>query len=151
VTDAQRAQLNDFFVRTFNNILTLEERALSGDQEGPSVREVHVIEAAAKLEAQGRNTMSAIAGALNISVGALTTAVNTLIRKGYLERGSDPDDRRVVRVFPTAAGRAVNARHDAFHRDMVDQVERVLGEDDLKRLTLALSLLSDFFEQYAKG
>jgi len=57
----------------------------------------------------------------------------------------------VVRVFPTAAGRAVNARHEAFHREMLDQVERVLGEDDLKRLTLALSLLSDFFEQYAKG
>ena len=108
-------------------------------------------EAAAALEKQGRNTMSFIAGALNISVGALTTAVGTLIRKGYLERGSDPDDRRVVRVYPTAAGLAVNTRHEAFHRDMLDQVERVLEEEDLKRLTLALSLLSDFFEQYAKG
>ena len=151
MTDAQRTQLNDFFVRTFNNILTLEERALSGEQEGPSVREVHVIEAAAALEKQGRNTMSFIAGALNISVGALTTAVGTLIRKGYLERGSDPDDRRVVRVYPTAEGLAVNTRHEAFHRDMLDQVERVLEEEDLKRLTLALSLLSGFFEQYAKG
>ena len=150
MTQAQRTQLNGFFVRTFNSILTLEERALAGDGEAPSVREVHVIEAAAALEGENRNTMSAIAGALNISVGALTTSVGTLIRKGYLERGSDPGDRRVVRVRPTGSGRAVNARHQAFHQDMLDRVERVLGEEDLDRLTRALSLLSDFFEQYAQ-
>jgi len=112
---------------------------------------MHVIEAAAALEAQRRNTMSQVAAALNISVGALTTAVDTLIRKGYLERGSDPGDRRVVRIFPTEAGRAVNARHEAFHRHMLDQVERALGEDDLERLTRALGVLKEFFEQYAKG
>ena len=95
--------------------------------------------------------MSSVAAALNISVGALTTAVDTLVRKGYLVRGSDPDDRRVVRIFPTEAGLKVNARHEAFHRDMLDQVEKALGEDDLERLAQALGVLKAFFEQYARG
>ena len=151
MTQAQREQLNDFLVGTFNSILTLEERALSLPGKGPSVRETHVIEAATALHKQGRNTMSSVAAALNISVGALTTAVDTLVRKGYLVRGSDPDDRRVVRIFPTEAGLKVNARHEAFHRDMLDQVEKALGEDDLERLTQALGVLKAFFEQYARG
>jgi len=149
VTEAQREQLNAFFVKTFNSILALEERALAGRGRALSVRELHVIEAVVELEKRDRNAMSAVAAALNISVGALTTSVGTLIRKGFLVRGSDPADRRVVRVLPTEAGREVNARHAAFHRDMLDQVERVLGEDDLSRLTRALSQLSGFFEQYA--
>jgi len=82
-------------------------------------------------------------------VGALTTAVDALVRKGYLVRGPDPDDRRVVRIYPTPAGREANARHEAFHRDMLDRVEQALGEEDLERLAQALEVLKDFFEQYA--
>ena len=149
MTEVQRARLNEFFKSTFNNILSLEERALAGPGRAPSVREMHILEAATALEPSGRNTMTAVAGALHISVGALTTAVDTLIRKGYLERGSDPGDRRVVRIFPTEIGREANARHETFHRDMLEGVERVLAEDDLERLTLALARLSEFFEQYA--
>lgn len=150
MTGAQRERLNEFFVGTFNSVLTLEERALAGAGSGPSVREMHVIEAVAALEQTGRNTMSCVAAALNISVGALTTAVTTLIRKGYLSRGPDPDDRRVVRVHPTALGREANARHEAFHREMLDEVERGMSEEDLERLTLALARLADFFTQYAQ-
>ena len=149
MTDTQRARLNEFFKSTFNNILSLEERALAGSDKGPSVREMHILEAATALMETNRNTMTAVAGALHISVGALTTAVDTLIRKGYLARGSDPGDRRVVKIFPTDTGREANTRHEAFHRDMLDRVERVMAEDDLERLTLALSRLSEFFEQYA--
>jgi DNA-binding MarR family transcriptional regulator len=148
MTGAQREQLNEFFVKTFNSILTLEERALSGSGAPLSVREMHVIEAVSTLEKQRLNTMSAIAGMLGISVGALTTSVSTLIRKGYLIRGSDPSDRRVVLVFPTDAGRAADAQHSAFHSDMLDQVEKVLSGEDIERLTRALSQLTHFFKQY---
>jgi DNA-binding MarR family transcriptional regulator len=41
------------------------------------------------------------------SPGTLTSVVNTLVREGYVERRSDPGDRRVVRLFVTEAGRQV--------------------------------------------
>ena len=41
------------------------------------------------------------------SPGTLTSVVNTLVREGYVERRSDADDRRVVRLFVTDKGRQV--------------------------------------------
>lgn len=89
MTDAQRIYLNDFFVHVFNRILVWEEHALSqvGAQD-LSVKELHVLEAVSDLTVQARNTMTAIAEALSIRVSSLTTAVNTLVRKGYLERAA---------------------------------------------------------------
>jgi DNA-binding MarR family transcriptional regulator len=39
------------------------------------------------------------------SPGTLTSVVNTLVREGYVERRSDPEDRRVVRLYVTDEGR----------------------------------------------
>jgi len=41
------------------------------------------------------------------SPGTLTSVVNTLVREGYVERRSDAEDRRVVRLFVTDKGRQV--------------------------------------------
>jgi DNA-binding MarR family transcriptional regulator len=41
------------------------------------------------------------------SPGTLTSVVNTLVRDGFVERRADPADRRVVRLYITAQGRAV--------------------------------------------
>src|SRR5260370_41425891 len=41
------------------------------------------------------------------SPGTLTSVVNTLVREGFVERRSDADDRRVVRLFVTDQGRQV--------------------------------------------
>jgi DNA-binding MarR family transcriptional regulator len=39
------------------------------------------------------------------SPGTLTSVVDTLVREGYVERRSDPEDRRVVRLYVTDEGR----------------------------------------------
>jgi len=45
------------------------------------------------------------------SPGTVTTVVDTLVREGYVERHSDADDRRVVRLFVTDKGRRVCAEY----------------------------------------
>ncbi len=151
MTGRQRRQLNHFFVETFNNILLYEEQALSDAGSGKlSVKELHVLAAVGLLEAEGQNTMTRIAAALNITVGALTTAVNTLIRKGYLARVADQSDRRLVRVVLTESGRLADARHSAFHEDMLDHVAEILTEADVETLTRSLDRLSAFFESAAQ-
>ena len=42
--------------------------------------------------------MSSIARKLNITVGSLTTAMNSLVNKRYVERHRSEEDRRVVLV-----------------------------------------------------
>lgn len=147
MTDAQRTYLNDFFVHVFNKILAWEEHALS--QVGArdlSVKELHVLEAVSDLTAQTRNTMTAIADALSIRVSSLTTAVNTLVRKGYLERGGEPGDRRVIRVWLTEKGEQANSLHSQFHAHMIDRVTQGLSEQELDVLVQSLKNLSAFFQ-----
>ena len=83
MNESQREELNYFFVHVFNQILAYEEQALNGmGARDLSVKELHVLEAVGGLTAAGRNTMTQIADALAIRVSTLTTAVNTLVRKG---------------------------------------------------------------------
>lgn len=147
MTNEHRDQLNRFFVRTFNSILAYEDKALSDRGiENLSVKETHVIETVIRLEEEGLANMSSIAEQLNITVGALSTAVQTLISKGFLQRASVPSDRRLVLVTATEQGREVNRIHESFHQQMMDFVAQQLNKADFERLTHSLEQLSLFFE-----
>lgn len=148
MTQSQESYLNDFFVHVFNKILAWEEQALN--RVGASditVKELHVLEAAHDLAAQGKNTMTAIADALSIRVSSLTTAVNTLVRKGYLERGGEPGDRRIIRVRLTEKGEEANRLHSQFHSKMIEGVAQRLGDMELEILTASLRQLDQFFTE----
>ena len=150
MTEDQRKQLNRFFVKTFNSILLWEDHALAeSGVKNLSVKEMHVIETVIRMEPDAANTMSQIADQLNITVGALTTAVNTLVQKNYLRRQSDPTDRRLVFVYATESGLEVNLLHDQFHKQMLDYVSEEISESELEPLTRSLEQLSLFFESLA--
>lgn len=147
MTEEQYYLLNRFFVRTFNSILALEDKALADmGIENVSVKESHVIETVIELERCNLNNMTNIAAGLNITVGALSTAVQTLINKGYLRRYNDPKDRRLVLIKATCLGHEVNRIHENFHEEMIAHVAHQLNPEDLERLTQSLEQLSLFFE-----
>ena len=145
MNDNQRQQLNQFFVYTFNRILLTEERVLARKFPNISVREHHILDAVGELESTDQNTMSQIAGKLFISVGALTVAVNTLVTKGYLVRRSRENDRRIVLVELTEAGKAAAQFHGQFHRDMIEQVGEILDDRSITVLADSLGKISAFF------
>src|SRR5450756_350041 len=133
MTEDQRKQLNRFFVKTFNSILLWEDRALAeSGVKNLSVKEMHVIETVIRMEPDAANTMSQIADQLSITVGALTTAVNTLVQKNYLRRQSDLTDRRLVFVYATESGLEVNLLHDQFHKQMLDYVSEAVSYTHLR-------------------
>jgi DNA-binding MarR family transcriptional regulator len=109
-----------------------------------------VIETVIRLEQMGQNTMTAIAEQLNITVGALSTAVQTLIGKGYLQRSTDANDRRLVLMTATNSGYEVNRIHESFHEQMINYVAQQMNAEDLARLTRSLEQLSLFFESLTK-
>ena len=86
--DSVENRLNEFFITTFNKILNSEERSLQKSElTDISVREIHIIEAVGLSKPYAKNTMSNIASEVGISLGALSTAVNALVRKGYISKG----------------------------------------------------------------
>ena len=88
--------INDILVHLFNEIWELEEKAIITDEfKDLTNNDMHVIEAIGLGEG---NNMSSIARKLNITVGSLTTAMNSLVNKGYMARARSEKDRRVVNV-----------------------------------------------------
>lgn len=110
-----------------------------------SVREMHVLEAVDTLDQQGQNRMSDIAAHLAISMGALTTSVNVLVRKGYLFRESGVKDRRIVYVKLTGKGQQAAAIHREFHQKMIDSLEKELNDEEWDTLVHSLEALETFF------
>ena len=147
MTQDHRHVVNEFFVNVFNKILLYEEQSLnrSGCKD-LSVRETHVLEVVDMLEAELRNSMSNIAERLAISVGALTTSVNALVRKEYLFRENSQKDRRIVYVKLTEKGQKALEHHKRFHRKMIDSLEKTLDDKEWDTLVHSLEALSTFFE-----
>jgi len=138
-----KAVLNELLVDTFNDILTIEQSALkSGKLNDLSVTEVHTIDT---IGMYNPRTMSEVAGDLGITVGTLTTAINNLVKKGYVQRQRCENDRRVVKVILTRKGKLAYRVHEKFHSDMIAATIEDLSEEEEKILTTALSKLNTFF------
>lgn len=139
-----KAILNELLVDTFNDILTIEQIALkAGRLNDLSVTEIHTINAIGMYVPR---TMSEVASDLGITVGTLTTAINNLVKKGYVERRRNEADRRVVKVTLTRCGKLAYRVHEHFHAEMIKATIDGLTEDEEKVLAAALTKLNDFFK-----
>ena len=138
--------INDILVNLFNEILKKEEAAIITEEfKDISNNDMHVIEAVGLGEG---NNMSAIAKKLNITVGSLTTAMNSLVNKKYVVRQRSELDRRVVNVKLTKKGERAYRHHQEFHRQMTEAVIKELSEEEIPVLLKMLDGLRDFFRNY---
>ena len=141
----QEEVFNNLLVMLFNEILDVEQKALiTGSFKEISINDMHIIEAVGL----GGNKMSDIAAKLNITVGSLTTSMNSLVKKGYTTRERSEQDRRVVFIHLTLKGRKAYHHHAEFHRKMTDAVLDALDDDEAVVLAKALDSLTLFFRQY---
>ena len=108
---------------------------------------MHVIEAIGL--GSGHN-MSFIAKRLGITVGSLTTAMNSLVRKKYAERYRSEEDRRVVYVKLTEKGERAYNHHADYHHKMTMAIREKLGEEELPVLFKMLDALTEFFKDYSE-
>ena len=120
--------LNELLVQLFNDILQIEEKSLkNGPLSDLSVTELHTIEAIGMYK---ERTMTEVAQDLKITVGTLTTAINKLIKKGYVDRKRIEEDRRVVLIHLTKKGKLAYRIHEKFHNDMINETISWLRDDE---------------------
>ncbi|MDO5517373.1 MAG: MarR family transcriptional regulator [Clostridium sp.] len=137
--------INELLVQLFNDVLQIEESSLrNGEISDLSITEIHTIEA---IGMYTEKTMSEVAQSLKITVGTLTTAINKLIRKGYVERKRIEEDRRVVLIKLTKKGKLAYRLHEKFHKDMINTAVEGLEKNQEELLISSLSKLNDFFKQ----
>ena len=139
------AVLNELLVELFNDILEIEQNAIrNGGISDLSITEVHTIEAIGMYTAR---TRSEVAADLRITVGTLTTAINKLIKKGYVERKRIEEDRRVVLIQLTKQGKVAYRVHEKFHRDLIKTTIEGLDETEEGILMTSLDKLNKFFKE----
>lgn len=139
--------INDILVNLINEIWELEEKAIITEEfKDLTNNDMHVIEAIGPGEG---NNMSSIAKKLNITVGSLTTAMNSLVNKTYVERRRSETDRRVVYVRLTKKGIAAYKHHEDYHQQMTKAILDKLSEDEIPVLMKTLDGLSEFFRGYS--
>ncbi|BDR74033.1 hypothetical protein K144316041_27410 [Clostridium tetani] len=91
--------------------------------------------------------MSEVANKLNITVGTLTTAINNLVKKGYVERSKSEKDRRIVYIQLTKRGKLAYRIHDKFHLDMIKETISGLTDEEEEILIASLEKLNNFFKE----
>ena len=116
--------LNEVLVKLFRDINTIEEKAIrTGEYRDVTANDMHVIEAIGTEEAKN---MTTVAKLLSVTTGTLTISMNSLVKKGYVQRVRSEEDRRV---------------------EMIRQVLKGLDGEEQEVLRKALLNLMDFFEK----
>ena len=68
-----------------------------------------------------------LADRLQLRHHSVVELINRAQREGLVERASDPDDRRAVRILLTAEGELVLGRLSGLHRDQLRRMNTVLA------------------------
>lgn len=138
-------QVNDYLTSIFNNVLVIEESSLRGSQfKDVSIKEMHTIDVIGTMP---NATPSDISKELLVTLGTVTTSLNNLERKGYIERRRSSIDRRVVHLSLTKKGRLLYRLHKRFHNRMVMQVVEGMSSEEKNAMQKGLQNLYNFLEE----
>ncbi len=138
--------LNDVLVNLFRDVMDIEEHAIiTQEYQDITNNDMHVIEAIGVGEPKN---MSTIAKMLSVTVGTLTIAMNSLVKKGYVIRERGKEDRRVVYISLSEKGLKAYRHHEDFHRQMIEEVLRDLTAEETEILVKLLEKLKIWFRRF---
>ncbi len=137
--------LNIALVKLFRDVMDIEQKSIT-TQEYKDItnNDMHVMQAIGVGEPKN---MSTIAKTLSVTVGTLTIAMNSLVKKGYVIRERGERDRRVVYISLSEKGRSAYSQYEDFHRRMIADVLEELDPEETKALVKALVKLEQWFQK----
>ena len=137
-------QVNEYLTSIFNNVLVIEEVSLRGSRfKDISIKEMHTIDVIGKFP---EATPIKVSKELMVTLGTVTTSLNNLERKGYVERIRSDQDRRVVYLHLTKKGRLVHRLHKRFHKAMVEKIIDGMSSEEIEVMDRGLTNLYQFLE-----
>jgi DNA-binding MarR family transcriptional regulator len=93
--------------------------------------------------AQGSGSLTELTQRLGVTKQAASQLVDTLVTRGYLHRGPDPDDRRRMRIEPTDRGRFAAAQVRRAVESVDAELAGRLPERELAALRAGLGVLAE--------
>jgi hypothetical protein len=136
--------INEYLTSIFNNVLVIEEVSLRGSRfKDISIKEMHTVDVIGNFSDV---TPSFVSKELMVTLGTVTTCLNNLERKGYIERIRSDQDRRVVYLHLTKKGRLVHRLHKRFHKAMVEKIIDGMSPEEIDVMGKGLINLYQFLE-----
>ena len=141
--------LNEVLVNLFRDVMDIEQKAIITEEfQDITNNYMHIIEAIGMNEPKN---MSTIAREISVTVGTLTIAMNSLVKKGYVLRERGKEDRRVVYISLTERGRAAYVHHARFHKAMIDSISDELTSEEMELLIKTLTKLNKWFRNWQEN
>ena len=141
--------LNEVLVNLFRDVMDIEQKAIITEEfQDITNNDMHIIEAIGMNEPIN---MSTIAREISVTVGTLTIAMNSLVKKGYVLRERGKEDRRVVYISLTERGRAAYVHHARFHKAMIDSISDELTSEEMELLIKTLTKLNKWFRNWQEN
>ena len=89
--------------------------------------------------------MTHVANILEINVSTLTTTINKLVKKGYVERLRDDKDRRIVKIGLSEKGIAAATERDSFMGELLRGAVEQVEPDKLRYFISAIDNINQYF------
>ena len=141
--------LNEVLVNLFRDVMDIEQKAIITEEfQDITNNDMHIIEAIGMHEPKN---MSTIAREISVTVGTLTIAMNSLVKKGYVLRERGKEDRRVVYISLTERGRAAYVHHARFHKAMIDSISDEMTSEEMELLIKTLTKLDKWFRNWQEN
>ncbi len=139
----ENAKISRLFTELSKSILDAEEKALITDEYADlTMNDIHVIDAIG--EGTSRQS-SIVAKSLGVTMGTLTKAIDSLVRKGYVRRDRSQNDKRVVMLSLMPKGSCIYERHTDFHNRMMQAALSQFRPEETAFLEKSLDTIQSFF------
>ena len=99
------------------------------------------------LEEAGSLHITEIGERLQIPGPQMTRLMDRLVSLGFVERQTNPADRRTIDVTLTSRGRRILQEHDQLMRDAIKTTLSCLTNEELTELSASLRKLRDIFSK----
>ena len=85
-----------------------------------------------------------------INTSRVAAILKTLSKKGYIERKSDPQDKRKIQVYITDKGKQYGQQRREDILDHIDQMLEMLGEEDAKEHLRIMKRIAYIYQSCSK-
>ncbi len=141
--ESARKTINELLVDIFDTILFIEERYIKAHGVKLSMTEIHILE---NIEKSHSKMMTEVARLQGVTLGTLSVGVSTLVRKGYIYKRKDPNDKRLVMLELSDLAKEVLEIHHHFHEKLIDACVRDMHLEEEKAMIIGLQKIVDYFK-----
>ncbi len=133
-------ELSDLIIEFYEKLSSWEQSVVEGS--GLTLPQTHTIEI---LGVNDGIRMKDLAAKMGVTTGTLTVMIDNLEKKGIVERGQNPEDRRSYVIKLSREGVAHFKRHSDFHLALTRECTAGFSEQDIETFC---SLLREFIKHF---